>query len=283
MKGKRIKNVISLHPFVPCYGIHPDIGEECYVADGGEIAVGIARLVSYVSDTDKSKFLDSLNAYMSFRESFRVEDGGIGVGYCLYDYGKTPPRKLDRIMKIYNPEKNPYTIGCSLAAASVHAVLTEDEEARQRAIQDGWWFVDHCAKEFTGCYVESAIWAHHFLDDEELKAAIAKYFKDNFKPYATNLEARWWAGGGGRSVLGIDGMVYYLHAIEDDPKMRAAQEVLTYYLCAPDSPTSVHRVMACEGLNHDQWRYLSYAFVALVDVVQPMLTLGDVLYPRLPI
>jgi len=76
------------------YGYYAE-GNESYVADGGEIACGIGRLVKYVPEQQRQAFVDSLAAYMAYRDSFRCEGGGIGVGWCKTDYSVRPVKRLD--------------------------------------------------------------------------------------------------------------------------------------------------------------------------------------------
>ncbi len=76
------------------YGYYAE-GDECFVADGGEIACAVARLIAYVPNEDRERYSDSLKSYMAYRDSFRCEGGGIGVGWCKSDYGSRPIERLD--------------------------------------------------------------------------------------------------------------------------------------------------------------------------------------------
>jgi len=130
------------------YGYHPD-GDECFVADGGEIACAVARLATYAPEPDRKRFVDSLQAYMGYRESFRCEGGGIGVGWCKRDYGQRPIVPLEKITRIYAPERNIYTIGCTLTAAVMHALLTENPADHEAAVRDAFWWMERCPTGFS--------------------------------------------------------------------------------------------------------------------------------------
>ena len=55
------------------------------------------------------------------------------MGWCKRDYGVRPIRPLEKITKIYAPELNLYTIGCTLASATMWAQLTQDPKAGEAA------------------------------------------------------------------------------------------------------------------------------------------------------
>ncbi|MCK5803515.1 MAG: alpha/beta hydrolase, partial [Lentisphaeria bacterium] len=140
------------------YGIGAK-GEACYVADGGEIAVAMIRLVSYTSGELRERYLESLRKYMGFRENFRVEGGGIGVGWCLHDFGKRPILPLDVPRRIFAPERNTYTVGCSLAAAYAFARLTGKRQHEAMAEVDADWLMPR-TELLSGAFCESYFWAH---------------------------------------------------------------------------------------------------------------------------
>jgi len=250
------------------YGYYPQ-GDECYVADGGEIACGIARLVSYVPKDQRQRFLDSLAAYMSYRDSFRCEGGGIGVGWCMSDYGVRPIKRLDKLTKIYAPERNIYTIGCTLTAAVMHAQLTGKPEDNAAAVRDAYWWMERCQSTSGGAFVESAVWANKFLTGSAIKRDTAEFLRTRFLPHVTRSENPWWADGGGRTVQGLDGLAYYYHTIEEDPKVLAALIRAAWHVASPQSPGGIPRVLLSRELNQDQWRYLHFASVSLPELLEP--------------
>ncbi len=250
------------------YGYYPQ-GNECYVADGGEIACGIARLVSYVPEDQRHRFLDSLAAYMRYRESFRCEGGGIGVGWCMSDYGVRPIKRLDKLTRIYAPEQNIYTIGCTLTAAVMHAQLTGNPEDNAAAVRDAYWWMERCRSTSGGAYVESAVWANKFLTGSAIKRDAAEFLRTRFLPHVTRPDNPWWADGGGRTVQGLDGLAYYYHAIKEDPEVLAALIRAAWHVASPQSPAGIPRVLLSQKLNQDQWRYLHFASVSLPELLEP--------------
>ena len=250
------------------YGYYPQ-GNECYVADGGEIACGIARLVSYVPKDQRQRFLDSLAAYMRYRDSFRCAGGGIGVGWCMSDYGVRPIKRLDKLTRIYAPEQNIYTIGCTLAAAVMHAQLTGNPEDNAAAVRDAYWWMERCQRTSGGAFVESAVWANKFLAGSAIKQDTAEFLRTKFLPNVTRPDHPWWAGGGGRTVQGLDGLAYYYHAIEEEPQVLAALIRAAWHVASPQSPGGIPRVLLSDELNQDQWRYLNFAAVSLPELLQP--------------
>ncbi|NLX95952.1 MAG: hypothetical protein GXY83_07235 [Rhodopirellula sp.] len=249
------------------YGYHED-GNECFVADGGEIACGIARLASYAPESRRKQFLDSLQAYMGYRESFRCEGGGIGVGWCKTDYGKRPTVRLDQITKIFAPETNIYTIGCTLAAATMHAQLAGDAKDNDAAVRDARWLMARCDRTVTGAFVESFVWANKFLEGPGIKDETGQFLRKTFLPYVTPADSAWWRGGEGRHVQALDGLVYFYDCIEKDPEVLAALLRATWHVASPQSVCGLHGVLAQEKLNLSQWMYLNFAAVSLPDLVQ---------------
>jgi len=250
-------------------------GEACYVADGGEIAIAMARLTSYLHGEQREKFVKSLKAYFGYRESFRQDNGAIGVGWCLHDYGRRPIVPLDKPTRIYSGEKNAYTIGCTLAAASAYALITEDPDDMQMALRDTDWLLEHY-KSYSGASAESAFWAHHFIADEELKARIVEELRSGFRQRVAQPTDRSWLSGGGRSVLDLDGIAWWLWAVDaDDAEMQAAFGRWIYALCAPNSTSAVRRLLSEADLNATERRFVDFLAVALADAVQPMVSLRE--------
>lgn len=249
------------------YGYHKD-GDECFVADGGEIACGVARLVSYIPQGERQRFRDSLRAYMAYRESFRCEGGGIGVGWCRTDFGQRPTVPLKQITKIFAPEKNTYTIGCTLAAATMYAQLTGDPQDAEAAIRDARWLMARCDRTVTGAFVESIAWAHGFLPGVEIRGETEQFLRKTFLPYVTPPEIAWWRGGEGRNVQALDGLAYFYDVIQPDPAVRAALLCGVWNVASPQSLCGVAGVLQQKELILGQWMYLCFAAVSLPDVVR---------------
>ncbi len=253
------------------YGYYPD-GNECFVADGGEIACAIARLIAYVSPDDRDGLMASLRAYMRYRESFRCEGGGIGVGWCRTDYGARPTKRLSKLTRILAPEKNIYTIGCTLASATMYACLTKDPRDNDAAVRDAYWWMNRCKSTSGGAYVESAIWANRFLAGEDFKEATAAFLRSKFVPNAIGPDRRWWTEGGGRTVQGIDGLAYFHDCIERDPKVLAALMHACYHVCSPDALSGIPRILTRDRLSPSEWRYLQFASVSLPNLLDSEIT-----------
>jgi hypothetical protein len=247
------------------YGYHPD-GDECFVADGGEIACGIARLVTYAPD--KKRFMASLRAYMAYRDSFRCEGGGIGVGWCRSDYGARPVKPLDKTTKIYAPEENIYTIGCTLTAATMFALLTRSEKDNDAAVKDAYWWMNRCKKTTGGAFVESAIWANKFLRGETIKKDTEEFLRQKFIPNVVGPESRWWTTGEGRTVQGLDGLAYYYDRIEKDPQVLATLMRAAYHVCSPEALSGIPRILAKPQLTQPEWLYLNFASVSMPDLLK---------------
>ncbi|NOZ22119.1 MAG: hypothetical protein GXP25_13655 [Planctomycetes bacterium] len=249
------------------YGYRPE-GNACYVADGGEIACGIARLIQYVPKKDKPRFLNSLKAYMAYRDSFRCEGGGIGVGWCWNDYGARPIKKLDKLTRIYSPENNIYTIGCTLTCAIMYAQITKDVRVNDAAVGDCYWWMERAKSAMTGASVESAIWANKFLTGGTIKKDTQDFLREKFISQAIQTQNHWWRGGGGRSVQCIDGLAYYYDCVEKDPNVLAALMRATYHICSPEALAGIPRILPKEKLTWGEWCYLNFAAVSLPDLIQ---------------
>ncbi len=250
-------------------------GEECYVADGGEIAVGIARLAAYSVGRERQALLRSLDAYMRYREEFRVPAGGIGVGWCLQDYGRRPVVPLETPTRVYAPELNPYTIGCSLAAAYLQARLLGSSRLEEQAAADGDWLMSRTAA-LHGAFIESFQYAHALATDRTQRAVYGDYIGRAFTAKMKEAGAAsrsWWLSGGGRSALNLGGMAYVLARLGDDPALRAEMMRATCLMFSPDSPESVLTVIRQPGAGHDGWIYVCYGTLGLVDVIQPVISM----------
>ncbi len=262
------------------YGI-TDRGESCYVADGGEIAVCMARLVSHAAGEQRRALLESLDRYMAYRESFRVPEGGIGVGWCLHDYGQRPVVPLDAPARIYAPERNTYTIGCTLAAAYAHARLRGDPALEERAQEDAEWLMPR-ADVLHGAFVESYLFAHGLTTRPEQRTRYETYLREAFRdPMLSPANQTWWLRGGGRSALNLDGVAYWLHAI--DPEDAAMRAMLARAVCSMFSDEGDHSMLhliQAPALAHDAWIYICYGSLGLADVVRPMVSMDKLVPAR---
>lgn len=247
-------------------------GEECYVADGGEIVVGILRLASYVTGRQRERFLASADRYMAYREEFRVPTGGIGVGWCLQDYGKRPIVPLDVPTRIYSPENNTYTIGCSLAGAYGYAALQGKPELERQAEADADWLMPRVTR-LNGAFIESYFFAHAFATTLERKQIYADYIQRAFTQPMVESTTDWWLGGGGRSALNLDGLAYCLHRLGAGPEVRAEMYRALCAMYSPQSPRSIPSVIGQGAFDHDRWIYINFGTLGLVDVLKPMVSL----------
>ncbi len=256
------------------YGIGSK-GEACYVADGGEIAIAMARLISYTQGEQKQRFIDSVRAYMGYREDFREPNGAIGVGWCLHDYGQRPTAPLDTPTRIYAGEKNTYTIGCTLAAAAAFSRVINEPEFTAMVLRDTDWLLEHYTS-YSGASAESAVWAHHFVADEALKARIEADLRSGFIERIASPANEGWLGGDGRSVLDLDIITYWLDQIGPDAGLEAAKGRWLYALCDADSTSAIrHLLRPDEGINSSEYRFLDFAAVAMADAVKPMVSMKE--------
>jgi hypothetical protein len=256
------------------YGITPK-GEECYVADGGEIAVAIAHLAAYREGRQQEALLDSLDAYMAYREGFRVPGGGIGVGWCLQDYGQRPPVPLEAPTRVLAPEMNTYTIGCSLAAAYLQADLRRSPPLASRAAADADWLMGRTPR-LHGAFVESFQYAHALDRDRIRRAVFGDYLGRAFSMplmQAAQAARSWWFDAGGRSALDLGGLAYVLARLGDDPELRAEMMRATCMMFGTDSPESVLTAIRHRGIGHDGWIYICYGTLGLADVIQPLVSM----------
>lgn len=247
-------------------------GEECYVADGGEIALGIARLVRYADEPERGKLLASLKAYLGYRDSFRVAGGGIGVGWCLSDYGQRPITRLETPTKVFAPELNTYTIGCTLAAACATEMLTGDAALQRANDADADWLMPR-VKSLTGAFAESFVYAHATARDPARRKLYAEYLRERFLEPLLARSGPWWLSGGGRSSLDLASLLYCLERLEPTPEAEVCLARAVHGILSPDSPVGLHRLIGRHGLNHDEWIYLCFGGVGLADLVRPVVTM----------
>lgn len=247
-------------------------GEECYVADGGEIVVGVLRLASYSEGEQRERFLASADRYMAYREDFRVPTGGIGVGWCLQDYGSRPIVPLDTPTRIYAPETNTYTIGCSLAGAYGHAAIRGGTDLERRAEIDADWLMPR-AKRLNGAFIESYFFAHAFATSAERRQLYADYIDQVFLSPTLETPTAWWLAGGGRHALNLDGLAYCLHRLEAGPETRAEIYRALCAMYSPQAPHSIPNVIAQSEFDHDRWIYICFGTLGLVDLLKPMVSI----------
>ncbi|MBU0609910.1 MAG: hypothetical protein KKI08_18645, partial [Armatimonadetes bacterium] len=247
-------------------------GEECYVADGGEIALGLAQVAFYAEGADRAAIRRSLDAYMAYRESFRVPTGGIGVGWCLTDYGQRPLVPLKEPTRILAPEQNTYTIGCTLGAALLHAVLTGKPEDMQAAIADGDWLMPRVPT-LSGTTAQSNMLAHCLAPNDTVREQYAANLRERFIAKLSGREDPWWIGAGGRSALNLHVLAYCHERLGRDPQVLLQMARAVSAMCAPESPLSIYRLIGRDDLRHDEWLELCFGGVGLADVVEPLVTL----------
>jgi len=244
-------------------------GEACYVADGGEIACGIARLVTYVPAEQRERYFKSLRAYMAFRNSFRCPGGGIGVGWCLHDYGARPVRPLDKLTRIFAPEQNLYTIGCTLASASMYAALTGDPKDAAAAASDARWWLARSEHLSAGASMESAIWAYSLTDDASLRGELAEALRTRFLPTMVDPANRWWTQAGGRAVQGIEGLAWCQQYLGRDPQAAVALMNAVFQVGSEQSLTGIPPILRKPKLLTADWYYIDFAGVSLPELLHP--------------
>ncbi|MFP3905274.1 MAG: hypothetical protein ACLFWB_13600, partial [Armatimonadota bacterium] len=253
------------------YGIGSK-GEACYVADGGEIAIAMARLVSYTSGETRQKFIDSLHAYFDYRESFRLDDGGIAVGWVFHKRFSQEGGDERTEVPFRSDKSFGFVIGCSLAATAAYAEITGTPEDHQMAVEDTRWLLENYTS-YSGAGAESAMWAHHYIADQQLQEAIEQDLQTGFVERVTRPEDRGWLGGGGRAVLDLDIITWWLEEVNDDPGMQAAFGRWLNALCCDGSTSAMNILTQRQNLNNTQKRFLCFAATAMADVVNPMITL----------
>ncbi len=255
------------------YGITPR-GEACYVADGGEIAIGMARLVKYVPAERRRAYLDSLRAYYDYRESFRLPDGTIAVGWVFDErYSKVggdrrreEPFRSDRSFS--------FVCTCTLAGAAAWQRMTGDPEDRAMAIHDARWYL---SEEVNAASVsgEAAQWAHYFIDDPEVRAGFERRMRETTTAWVGR-NPRWWIASGGRAAISLSVLNYFYTQIEPDPVALVHLMDGVYHMVSPHSPSGLDRVMAQPEADADEWRYACYCAAALAEVLQPLVTMRGI-------
>jgi hypothetical protein len=253
------------------YGIFPD-GEECFVADGGEIAMGMMRLAMDGPEAERSKFRDSLARYLAFREDFRCPEGGIGVGYCRTDYGVRPSVPLKEIKRIYAPEMNTYTIGCTIGTAAAYAAIFGTAEQQAQAAADVRWLLARS----TGIYgsaSENLSWAHRCLPDPQLRKEIEDAMREGTVTRLAGSRRPWWLESAGRTALTCFALGYAQRNYAPGAATTAEWARSLNAFCSDTSPTSLWRLMRQEKWIMNDWIYACYASIGLVDALSPNSTL----------
>lgn len=247
-------------------------GEECYVADGGEIVVGVLRLAECATAQMRVQLLASADRYMAYRESFRVAEGGIGVGWCLSDYSQRPIKPLQTPTRIFAPEINTYTIGCSLAGAYTHATLRNGDELLKRAWRDVQWLMPRTTK-LNGAFVESYVFAHRLEPDAARKAELAEYLGRAFIEPTLAKKQSWWLQGNGRSALNLYGIAYCRRYLSQRQLELTAEHYRA--LCgmfSAEVPRSIPETLTGTILAQPEWLYISYGSLGLAETVAPTLS-----------
>lgn len=249
-------------------------GEACYVADGGEIAIGMARLVSYVPAERRQAYLDSLRDYFRYRESFRLNDGTIAVGWVFHekyssiggDGVREEPFRSDRSFS--------FVCTCTLAAAAAWQRITGDPADRAMAIHDARWYLDTDvnAASVAG---EAAQWAHYFIDDPQIRAGFEERMRETLVPWVGR-NPQWWMAAGGRSAITLGVLQYYYTQIDPSPEALVHIMDGVYHMVSPHSPSSVYTVMAKDECKGDEWRYVCYSAAALAEVLEPLVTMRGI-------
>ncbi len=256
------------------YGIS-ERGEACYVADGGEIAIGMVRLLNYLPDDRRAAFLDSLRRYFDYREANRLDDGKIGVGWVItgmWMQNFADDAKLDQAMR--SDVSRGFVVGCTLASAAAFAQVTGEQPDRDMVAHDSRWFLDDGIKA-TSVMAEAAQWAHYFAPDEGLRVEFAQRMKDTLVPWPPKSDS-WWYTSGGRGGVTLGALHYYATQIEADPVAQAEIMRGTYYMVGDQSPSGLLRVMEDENLDSSEWRYLCYASVSLAELLEPLSTMRGI-------
>jgi len=239
----------------------------CYVADGGEIAMGVARAMQYARGKKRERYRRSLEAYMKFRESFRNREGGIGIGWCLHDY--IDNKKFDRLTR--EMRSRPFTLGCTLGAAAAMSALgiyrAEDVLADARTFLEEQRLI-------VGVSAEGLMWVHRYVPDPGLRREVAERLRNSLIEFTANQRSPWWTGSGGRYAVTLAVLAYAWTHFGRDPRILAAIRRAEWALCGTTSPYALHHVANRPEIGHDDWIYLCYSLVSLPELLRPGVTLA---------
>ncbi|SMD11485.1 hypothetical protein SAMN04488101_11440 [Pedobacter nyackensis] len=258
------------------YGITSK-GEECYVADGGEIALGIARIAAYMEKKEQAKLLHSLKRYMDFRAGFRVSTGGIGVGWCIQDYSARPIVPLPKAARVYGAERNIYTISCTLGASWAYYSFIKDTAGIRTTIKDGGWYQSRSPL-LTGAAAESYIYAHKLSTSKVLKDQYANYLLAALVPERAKNNLSWWVDvNGGRASLDLHSLVYVYENIKKDSRILAQMSRAVSAIASEQSAESIYRLIGRDDLQFNEWVYLCYSGLGLLEAIEPGITLRKII------
>lgn len=255
------------------YGI-TSRGEACYVADGGEIAIGMVRLINYAPPERRQAYLDSLRNYYRYREGFRLPDGTIAVGWVFHERFSTVGGEGTREEPFRSDKSFSFVCTCTLAGASAWQRITGDPADRGMALHDARWYLseDINAASVSG---EAAQWAHYFLDDQEIRAGFEERMRETL-PAWVGRNPGWWMASGGRAAITLGALQYYYTQIEPAPEALAHIMDGVYHMVSAHSPSSLDTVMAQERPDGDEWRYVCYSAASLAEVLQPLVTMRGI-------
>ncbi len=256
------------------YGVRSSGEEACYVADGGEIAIGMVRLLKYVPDDRRDDYLRSLRAYFDYRESFRQPDGRISVGWVFNTKYTTAggDEVLDEAVRSDLPFG--FVCGCTLAATAAWADVTDEPRDITVAHRDARWFLED-ELVARSVFAEAAQWAHYFIDDREIRAGFEQRMAETLIPWVAEPDG-WWMASAGRGGVTLGAVSYYHHAIQPSPEALAAVMRGLYHTVGDHSPSRLQRAMREDPPVHAEWRYLCYSSVSLAEVLEPEITMRDI-------
>jgi hypothetical protein len=183
----------------------------------------------------------------------------------LRDYGKRPPAPLATITRIMAPEKNTYTVGCSLGAAYAYAALTGAMHDFRDAAKDAEWLMPRCRR-LSGATAESFMFAHALAPEAALRRTYGDYLRKKFLTPLAGEHAAWWLRGGGRSALDLSVLAYCRNRIEDSPRLRAQLLRAVADIFSRDGQHSVYRLFEAGDPTHNEWIYLCYGALGLAAV-----------------
>jgi len=255
------------------YGVM-DTGEACYVADGGEIAIGIARLLKYVPEDRREAYLQSLRDYFRYRESFRLDDGTIAVGWVFHSKYTAAGGDETLHEPVRSDTSFGFVCGCTLASASAWAVIAGEPEVTTMALRDGQWFLDD-ELQATSVFGEAAQWAHRFIDDAAIRAGFEQRMRETLVPWVRRND-NWWFAGGGRSAITLSALQYYYTQIEASPEALAEIMSGVYHMVSAHSPSSLQEILEAGSPDAAEWKYICYSSVSLAEVLEPLITMRDI-------
>lgn len=247
--------------------------EEVYVADDGSIALGLSKLYEVADEERRARYLTAMKRYRAFRESFRNQEGGLGVGFTSHDYFVKPVGRGDTVKR--EMRGYPWTVGCSLAFVGKLAQITGREADRRLAISDARYLLEAEREKpwsfAQGYYPEALLWVYETTQDEELRQEVLQGMQAGMERSTCHpTDATWWHSSGGRNALALSQLAWYYERVEERPDVLAAMFRGLWQLCAEGSPHS---------LSHKRDRarpgdiLQSFAALGLAEVVAPGITL----------